>query len=484
MIILPSKRIVQPQVSVPISPFARDLQIRSLALPGINIDACRNAPLVLEGANVVNKITVDGRCWQGAATNSSVAIRGAEGPVSDIVNPSKPWSFSTRVEVTQTGLTEVFVGDHHPPDAPGATFAIGLTAAGAFYADAYSSGWTAVTASGGSASIGMHDILVIFSGNTNVSVTLYVDGVFIQTATSSNTLWTSYNVRLMQAGGYGDSVCFSGRMYYAAFFDRDVSAYAKQLAQNPWQLFAPKKRRLITVSAAGGNITLTPSLFTRTPTFYGPTEKLALPVALFTRTPTFYGPTEKNGLTVALFTRTPTFYGPTEKLALPSALFTRPPTFYGVTVTGTDLTIYPSLFTRTPTFYGPVVTLPSTQVINLNDSAPSGLMGKAKGPKLSRKGLDQRSPVQVLAYGSGSGQVGARTNFVIEPEEEEVTEQVIEQAVIKQIVAPSVEIYKDFEQKITAPILLSKKAELEKEIELLRAEQDELDLIAILGLLL
>lgn len=121
------------------------------------------------------------------------------------------------------------------------------------------------------------------------------------------------------------------------------------------------------IAPAVFNQTLTPSLFTNTPTFYAPTVtrgSVTLTPSLFTNSNTFYTPTVTRGavtLTPSLFTDTNTFYSPTVTQAggtqtLTPSLFTNANTFYAPTVSPGSVTLTPGLFTNTSSFYAPAVT--------------------------------------------------------------------------------------------------------------------------------
>jgi hypothetical protein len=108
---------------------------------------------------------------------------------------------------------------------------------------------------------------------------------------------------------------------------------------------------------------LTPSLFTASGAFYGPTVAQpvqALTAALFTAAGAFYAPTATatRALTPSLFTAAQTFYAPTVgrgARALTPALFTAAGAFYAPTVGRGAVALTPALFTAAQTFYAPTV---------------------------------------------------------------------------------------------------------------------------------
>ena len=108
-----------------------------------------------------------------------------------------------------------------------------------------------------------------------------------------------------------------------------------------------------------GDFSLLSNAYTNQQTFYGPTLALRLTPTLFTQSQTFYGPTAAPGavsLSPALFTDAQTFYGPTAtpgSFSLQAALFTDSQTFYSPIVTPWAVTIDPELVTNEPEFFAP-----------------------------------------------------------------------------------------------------------------------------------
>lgn len=105
---------------------------------------------------------------------------------------------------------------------------------------------------------------------------------------------------------------------------------------------------------------LTPSLFTNTQTFYGPTltpGAVTLSPSLLTNGQTFYAPTVAQGtatLSPYLFTNAQAFYSATASpgaVGLAPPLFTNGPSFFGPTVVPGTVALAPSPFTNAQTFY-------------------------------------------------------------------------------------------------------------------------------------
>jgi hypothetical protein len=108
------------------------------------------------------------------------------------------------------------------------------------------------------------------------------------------------------------------------------------------------------------NVTLTPSLYTNTQTFYAPTVSAtySLTPSLYTNTQTFYSATVSttNSILPDLYTNTQTFYSATVSTtySLTPSLYTNTQTFYSATITQfTELS--PSLYTNTQTFYSATI---------------------------------------------------------------------------------------------------------------------------------
>lgn len=150
-------------------------------------------------------------------------------------------------------------------------------------------------------------------------------------------------------------------------FNRRLSrSEGESLTANPWQIFLAPTRRVWIAPSSGGQ-TLTPSLYTNTNTFYGPTVTrgaVTLSPARYTNTNTFYTATVTQSgapqtLQPSLFANSNTFYTPTVSrgaVQLTPALFVNTNTFYAATVTqATNQTLTPSLFVNQNTFYTPQI---------------------------------------------------------------------------------------------------------------------------------
>jgi hypothetical protein len=127
-------------------------------------------------------------------------------------------------------------------------------------------------------------------------------------------------------------------------------------------LFAPQTRNIFVSVAGGGDVTLTPSLFTDADTFYVPTVapgSVGLTSSLFTNTNTFYAPVVASSASLipSLFADSDTFYAATVTAggALFPAVYVDADTFYSPAVTPGAVNLTPSLFTDADTFYTAVV---------------------------------------------------------------------------------------------------------------------------------
>jgi len=115
--------------------------------------------------------------------------------------------------------------------------------------------------------------------------------------------------------------------------------------------------------------TLSPSLYTNTQTFYAPAITVggvSLAPGLFTNTNSFFAPAVSRGavtLTPALFTNGQTFFAPALSFTLKPSLYTNSQTFYAPTVSQAGQTLAPSLFTNSQTFYSPTVSVGAATVL-------------------------------------------------------------------------------------------------------------------------
>ncbi len=119
-----------------------------------------------------------------------------------------------------------------------------------------------------------------------------------------------------------------------------------------------------------GAVTLAPSLLTNAQTFYAPTVALTQTLApsLLTNSQSFYAATVTRGavsLAPTLLTNAQSFYAATIAAShtLTPALLSNSQTFYGPTVTPGAVTISPSLLSNTSTFYAPTVTAPAASLL-------------------------------------------------------------------------------------------------------------------------
>jgi len=117
-----------------------------------------------------------------------------------------------------------------------------------------------------------------------------------------------------------------------------------------------------TYGPSAGGVTLTPSLFVSSATFYSQTlaASYRLTAALFADGDTFHSPTVAPGsvaLTPALYSDGDTFYSHSlaASYSLTASLFADGDTFHTATVAPGGVTLTPSLFSDGDTFYGPTV---------------------------------------------------------------------------------------------------------------------------------
>lgn len=144
----------------------------------------------------------------------------------------------------------------------------------------------------------------------------------------------------------------------------------RQLAENPWQIFAPRETRLfVPVGGGAGSQTLTPSLHTNPSTFYAPTltaGAVTLAPSSYTNSQIFYSPTVSlaggaQQLTANRVDNASVFYSPLLSpgaVTLAPSLYNHTQTFYSLTLSASK-TLSASLFTNSQTFYSPIVSLGS-----------------------------------------------------------------------------------------------------------------------------
>lgn len=177
---------------------------------------------------------------------------------------------------------------------------------------------------------------------------------------SHNTSWSATSPNLM-ALQLANSTTIKAAIGYQTVAATSAVAPAFTAGSNPGQAVLGT----LSFSMAAGSATqnLTPSLFTNSQTFYGPTVTrgaVGLTPSLVTNSQTFYGPTARNLNTIApaLVTNGQTFYSATVtpgEVTLTPSLFTNTQTFFGPSVAAGAVTLSPSLYTNAQTFYGPVV---------------------------------------------------------------------------------------------------------------------------------
>ncbi|MFN3626747.1 MAG: hypothetical protein ACK4S3_02575 [Parvibaculum sp.] len=150
----------------------------------------------------------------------------------------------------------------------------------------------------------------------------------------------------------------NSQTFYGPTVTRGAVTLLPSLVTNSQTFYAPA------VSAA---YTLSPSLFTNAQSFYSATVTqgaVTLSPTLVTNNQTFYSAAVSASITLSpsLFTNTQTFFGPTVagSYSLAPALVTNSQTFYAATVAPGTATLTPSLFTNAQTFYGPTVAAGST----------------------------------------------------------------------------------------------------------------------------
>ena len=113
--------------------------------------------------------------------------------------------------------------------------------------------------------------------------------------------------------------------------------------------------------SGGGSTTLTPSLYTDADTFFAATlaSSNLLTSSLYTDTDTFFAPTlvSSNLLTPSLYTDSDTIFSAvvTKSNSLTPGLYTDGDTFFAATVSVAGVTVSPSLYTEGDTFFAPTV---------------------------------------------------------------------------------------------------------------------------------
>lgn len=237
----------QPKLNLPISsePIADGLV--AFANPATRFTAGLNKPAIQSG-NAGYGLDNQGCYWKGAASNSPIDI-GAPGGIGSILDQTKPWSFATRIYVSDTSTAQFFASDmDSAANNRGFELVVNVGYFGLYgYSGAIDTG--VVWALPG---VGIYDILAVYSGGASWTVTLYVNGILIGTsAASGSTQNAGTALRLCNPGTYTGGFGGLGNVYYFAIFRGDKSIYAKQLAINPWQLLIEPKNNLFIYNALG-----------------------------------------------------------------------------------------------------------------------------------------------------------------------------------------------------------------------------------------
>jgi len=221
----------QPRQQYPVTNNDIGKGLVALAIPAIQYDLKTRKAVTYSGNALLDQ-DFNGNYWHGAATNSPVDI-GATAGLSSVLDQTRPWSIATKIFLDDITTSQEYVGDMN---AAGANRSIELlVSAGVLYAIGY--GTTNSQATYTLPSTGMYDVMVVSSGGSGFTISLYVNGVLVNTgAAATGTQSAGTTLRLMSPGAYTGGFGALGHMYYCAFFHGDKSKYAKDLYKNPWQL--------------------------------------------------------------------------------------------------------------------------------------------------------------------------------------------------------------------------------------------------------
>lgn len=235
------------------------------------------------------------------------------------------------------------------------------------------------------------------SGATNTG-SCYLDGALASTYLQAGI-----------AGGLGSNVATSltwgnrttsgdrgldGMLSITHFFDTELSAKdQRMLDANPNCVWAvPNVRR----TAAAGGLTLNPTLFSNTNTFFAPTVTpgtTSLTPGLFTNTNQFYAAVVSLGgsqtLVPGLLSNANDFFAPTVTpgaVTLTPSLFSNSNSFYAPTITPGEVTLLPDRLDNTNVFFSPTVTLDTDQVLHVGFLADTNtffapVVSLASGPQ-------------------------------------------------------------------------------------------------------
>jgi len=242
-IYVPPKRILtqQPQSLLRISDSPISDGLVAFVNPATQYTSVLNKFVTYTGSA---SLAVDeyGYSYDCNETSSPIDIGAASG-IQSILDQTKPWSIACKVKVT-TLTDQTIIGDHNT-SADNLSFYLASLASGTFTLVGFKSDYTIGSQiSGGSSSLGWHDILAVFSGGSNFTAKLYVDGVLVGTGSASSAQQaTGTALRLGMPGSYA-SAGFNGQIAYAAFFGLDKSQYVNQLKDNPWQLLSTHQNNL------------------------------------------------------------------------------------------------------------------------------------------------------------------------------------------------------------------------------------------------
>ena len=162
-------------------------------------------------------------------------------------------------------------------------------------------------------------------------------------------------------GRRSDGNFHKGSTSLVAGFDRVFTKDERvAISGNPWQIFQTQARPIF-ISEEFDTLTLEPTLYSNSQSFYAPTvtqSSTALTASLFTNAQSFYAPTvtSTKTLTPSLFTNAQAFFAPVVKgtKTLTPSLFNNAQTFYAPVVSSTK-TLVPTLYSNSQTFYSPTV---------------------------------------------------------------------------------------------------------------------------------
>lgn len=218
---------------------------------------------------------------------------------------------------------------------------------------------------------------------------IFVDGINVSGAAANNSRADKGIIRSNFGPSSGSPLpadILMAAVWKGARFNDEQ---ARALSTNPWQLFKPVERRIWVPVSAGGGQTISPPVLTRTKTLHGPSispGSVDLAPSLVTRSKVLYEPSMSQGgaeqiivpglltrtktvpspvvvpgevdLTPSLLTRTKTIHEPSVSTGtvLAPALVTRSNTLYSPTVGVGGVTLSPSLLTRGKVIYFPTLT--------------------------------------------------------------------------------------------------------------------------------